>query len=187
MESKRSTTQTLEGAVRQILSAFDDVEREGLQETPFRYIQFLNEFLTPTEFKFTTFEAEGYDQLILQDSIPFFSLCEHHLAPFFGEAAVAYIPEKRIVGLSKLARTVDHFARRLQNQERITTQVAEFLMNELQPRGVAVVIRAQHLCMSMRGIKKPNALTTTSQMCGVFRADAQARNEVLNLIHGKSK
>jgi GTP cyclohydrolase I len=160
----------------------EDVEREGLKETPKRFIKFMTEFLEPKEFNFTCFDAEGTDEMIIQMNIPFYSLCEHHIAPFFGIAHVAYIPNKKIVGLSKLARTVDLYANRLQNQERITTQIAERLMNELEPKGVAVSMRAQHLCMCMRGVKKHDTWTVTSKMVGVFKTDLNCRSEFLNLI-----
>ena len=130
----------------------------------------------------TEFDGEGYDQMILQTNIPFYSLCEHHLAPFFGAAHVAYIPNGRIVGLSKLARTVDKFACGFQNQERVTKQVAEYLMKHLQPLGVGVVIKAQHLCMAMRGVKKQGVDTTTSEMTGAFRDNSATRSEFLQLI-----
>lgn len=160
----------------------EDTTREGLRDTPKRYIKFLKEFLEPKEFNFTSFDAEGTDEMIIQTNIPFYSLCEHHVAPFFGVANIAYIPNEKIVGLSKLARTVDLFANRLQNQERITSQIAEKLMKELEPQGVAVTLKAQHLCMCMRGVKKHDTWTQTSKMVGVFKDDLNARNEFLNLI-----
>lgn len=160
----------------------EDVNREGLKETPKRYIKFLREFLEPKEFNFTTFDAEGTDEMIVQTNIPFYSMCEHHTAPFFGTANVAYIPRDKIVGLSKLARTVDLYAHRFQNQERITSQVAERIQKELNPLGVAVTIKAQHLCMCMRGVKKHDTWTTTSKMIGVFKDDLNVRNEFLRLI-----
>jgi GTP cyclohydrolase I len=160
----------------------EDVSREGLIETPKRYVKFMREFLEPKEFNFTTFDAEGTDEMILQTNIPFYSLCEHHTAPFFGVAHIAYIPDKKIVGLSKLARTVDLYANRFQNQERITTQIAERLQKELSPLGVAVSLKAQHLCMCMRGVKKHDTWTITSKMLGAFKEDEKARNEFLNLI-----
>jgi GTP cyclohydrolase I len=160
----------------------EDVEREGLKDTPKRYIKFMKEFLKPKEFNFTTFDAEGTDEMVVQTNIPFYSLCEHHTAPFFGVAHVSYIPNGKIVGLSKLARTVDLYANRFQNQERITTQIAERLQKELNPLGVAVVIKAQHLCMCMRGVKKHDTWTTTSKMIGVFKTDLNTRNEFLTLI-----
>jgi GTP cyclohydrolase IA len=160
----------------------EDTQREGLKDTPRRYVKFLREFMQVPEWNFTTFDSEGYDQMIVQTNIPFYSLCEHHIAPFFGEGHIAYIPDGKIVGLSKLARTLDEFSRRLQNQERITQQVAEFLLEQLNPKGVAVVLKAKHLCMEMRGVKKHDTFTTTSKMIGVFEDDINARNEFLNLI-----
>ena len=160
----------------------EDTTREGLIETPKRYIKFMREFLEPKEFNFTSFEAEGTDEMILQTNIPFYSLCEHHTAPFFGFASVAYIPNKRIVGLSKLARTVDLYANRFQNQERITTQIAERIQKELNPKGVAVTLKAQHLCMCMRGVKKHDTWTVTNKLIGIFKDEGKARNEYLNII-----
>lgn len=160
----------------------EDPSREGLKDTPKRVIKFYREFLSPPDFKFTTFEGENYDEMIIQKDIPFFSLCEHHLAPFFGVATVAYIPDGKIVGLSKLARTVDLYARRFQNQERITTQIAERLQKELKPRGVAVTLKARHFCMEMRGIKTHDVHTITSKLTGFFKDDAKARAEYLEYI-----
>ena len=160
----------------------EDTSREGLIETPKRYVKFMREFLEPKEFNFTTFDAEETDEMILQTNIPFYSLCEHHTAPFFGFANVAYIPKDKIVGLSKLARTVDLYANRFQNQERITTQIAERIQQELNPLGVAVTLKAQHLCMCMRGVKKHDTWTQTSKLIRVFKNDINARNEFLNLI-----
>lgn len=171
----------VEQHMARVIQSFDDINREGLQETPKRYIKFLTEFLSPPEWNCTTFDAEGYDNMIVQTNIPFYSLCEHHLAPFFGHGHIAYIPNKRIVGLSKLARTLETFSRRFQNQERITNQVADFLMNELDPLGVAVVLEAEHLCMAMRGVKKPNTKTRTSKLTGIFEKQAETRAEFLAL------
>lgn len=182
MEIISTEPQTLENSIRIILNEFDDIEREGLKETPKRYIKFLREFLNPPKFNFTCFDAEGTDEMIVQSNIPFYSLCEHHIAPFFGVAHIAYIPNKKIVGLSKLARTLELYSRRLQNQERITTQIADRLMTELEPLGVGVILKAQHLCMSMRGVRKHNTYTTTSKMLGHFKTDLNCRNEFLNLI-----
>lgn len=182
MEIIGTDAQTLESSVKNILSQFDDTDREGLKETPKRYIKFLKEFLSPPAFNFTTFDAEGTDEMIVQTNIPFYSLCEHHIAPFFGVGHIAYIPNKKIVGLSKLARTLELYSRQFQNQERITTQVANRLMEELNPLGVGVVLKAQHLCMSMRGVKKHDTYTTTSKMIGHFKDDLNCRNEFLNLI-----
>lgn len=160
----------------------EDINREGLLETPKRYIKFMREFLEPKEFNFTTFDAEGSDEMIIQTNIPFFSLCEHHVAPFFGVAHVAYIPKDKIVGLSKLARTVDLYSNRFQNQERITKQIAERLWEELEPVGVAVSLKAQHLCMCMRGVKKWDTWTITNKLLGAFRENQTTRNEFLNMI-----
>jgi GTP cyclohydrolase I len=160
----------------------EDVSREGLQDTPKRYVKFMREFLEPQIFNFTTFDAEETDEMIVQTNIPFYSMCEHHTAPFFGVAHVAYIPDGKIVGLSKIARTVDLYANRLQNQERITTQIAERLQKELDPLGVAVSMKAQHLCMCMRGVKKHDTWTTTSKLLGAFKENRDARNEFLSYI-----
>jgi len=168
--------------IRAIIESLDDnPDREGLIDTPRRYESFLREFLSPEDFSPTVFTSEGYDEMIVQRNIPFYSMCEHHLLPFFGTATVAYIPADKIIGLSKLARTVDYFSRRLQNQERVTMQIADFLNNELSPKGVGVVLTARHLCMEMRGIEKPGAETTTSCLRGLFKTDASTRSEFLDL------
>jgi GTP cyclohydrolase I len=157
-------------------------DREGLRETPQRYQKFIKEFFEDRPFNFTVFENEGYDEMVIQTNIAFYSLCEHHLLPFFGYGAVAYIPKQKIVGLSKLTRTLEHFSRRLQTQERITTQVAEFLEEKLQPKGIGVVLTARHLCMEMRGVEKPGTQTTTSCLKGSFKANASTRSEFLQII-----
>lgn len=169
--------------VREIIEYFDgEPEREGLRETGERHVKFLDEFLSPAPFNVTTFENEGQGTgLVMQSGITFYSICEHHLVPFFGTGAIAYIPGERIVGLSKLARVLDHFARRYQNQERITSQVADFLEEQLKPKGVAVILRARHLCVEMRGIRKPGTETTTS----IFRGELDLphrRHEVLSSL-----
>lgn len=181
MKSKVTKEEAEQAVGKVLLYLGEDVSREGLVETPKRYIAFLEEFTKPKPFNFTTFDAEGTDEMVILTGIPFYSLCEHHMAPFFGTADVAYIPTKRIVGISKLARVVDWYANKLQNQERITTQVAQRLMLELQPLGVAVVIRAQHLCMCMRGVKKHDTWTVTSKMTGVFKDDEACRKEFFDL------
>lgn len=180
---EQDTNETVEDNVTRLLQYFgEDVNREGLRETPKRFVKFFREFLNPPQWNCTSFEGEGYDEMIVQTGIPFHSLCEHHIAPFFGTGTIAYIQNKRIVGLSKLARTLETFARRLQNQERITTQVAEFLWNELEPKGVAVQLTAKHMCMEMRGVKKHDTHTTTTKLLGVFKDDQNVRNEFLNSI-----
>ncbi len=183
-ESKeQDTNETVEDNVRRLLQYFgEDINREGLLDTPKRYIKFFKEFLNPPDWNCTSFEGEGYDEMIVQTGIPFHSLCEHHIAPFFGTGTIAYLPNKRIVGLSKLARTLETFARRLQNQERITTQVAEFLWEELDPIGVAVQLTAKHMCMEMRGVKKHDTNTTTTKLLGKFKTDPTVRAEFLNSI-----
>jgi GTP cyclohydrolase I len=174
-----------ENAVYSLLTLLEgeDEDREGLKDTPKRYVKFLEQFLTHEEFKFTTFKNEEHDEMIIVKNIQFYSLCEHHLAPFFGTASIAYIPNADIIcGISKIPRVLDKFARRFQNQERIGTQVADFLMKELKPKGVAVIITARHMCMEMRGIKACGAETTTSTMKGVFKTEMNCRQEFLNLI-----
>ncbi len=170
-------------AVAELLAALDiDIEEEGLRDTPRRVAAAYAELLTPQPFEATTFpNAEGYDEMVVARNIPFHSLCEHHLIPFVGVAHVAYLPGERIVGLSKLARIVEHFARRLQVQERMTVQIADWLEDELEPRGVGVVLDAEHFCMTIRGVQKPGARTTTSALRGRVRDDARTRAELLSL------
>lgn len=158
----------------------EDTSREGLLETPKRYIKFMEEFLKPEDFNFTSFTNEDSgDEMIIQKDIPFFSLCEHHTAPFFGYATVAYIPDGKIVGLSKLARTVQYYAHNFQNQERITSQVAHRLQDELNPIGVAVTLSARHFCMEMRGVKTSGAHTVTTKLLGEFKDNEKARAEFM--------
>jgi GTP cyclohydrolase I len=164
------------------LCGAEDGNREGLKETPARVLRFYEEFLHPPELKFTTFDAEGMNEMVCVHNIPFYSICEHHLVPFFGEGHIAYIPNKKIVGLSKLPRVLDMFARRFQNQERITAQTATYIEEHLSAFGVAVVLKARHMCMEMRGVRKPGTYTTTSTMLGVFKTDFNARQEFLQLI-----
>ncbi len=172
-----------EDVIAELLTHLDSKPgREGLRETPQRYKRFLDEFLNPAPFETTIFESEGYDEMVVQTQIPFYSICEHHLIPFFGQGAIAYIPDKSIVGLSKLARILDHVSRRLQNQERITVQVADFLAGAIAPKGVGVILRARHLCMEMRGINKPEVLTTTSCLRGSFKSDPRTRVEFIQLV-----
>jgi len=175
-------TQTdAEDNVRRILEYIgEDLNREGLIETPKRYIKFLKQFLTPDEYNFTTFSSEGYDEMIVQKNIPFFSICEHHMAPFFGHATVGYIPNGKIVGLSKLTRTVEWYGRKLQNQERITHQIAQRLQDELNPVGVAVSLNARHFCMEMRGVRTHDVYTRTTKLIGAFKDKPEAREEFFN-------
>jgi GTP cyclohydrolase I len=159
-----------------------DLDTESLRETPRRIASAYAEMLTPVEFAPTTFPNDGgYDELVVATGIPFHSLCEHHVLPFVGVAHVGYLPGERIIGLSKLARVVERFARGLQVQERLTKQVANWLDDELRPRGVGVVIEAEHLCMSLRGVQKPGARTVTSALHGLVRDDSRTREEFLSL------
>jgi len=159
-----------------------DVEAEGMRDTPRRVAAAFAELLTPQPFAPTSFPNEdGYDGLVVARAIPFHSLCMHHLLPFHGVAHVGYLPGERIVGLSKLGRVVEHYARRLQIQERLTTQIAGWLERELAPKGAGVVVEAEHLCMSLRGVQKLGATTTTSALRGLVRDDARTRQEFLAL------
>ena len=172
-----------ERAARDLLIALGaDVSAEGLEDTPRRMAAAYEELLSPEPFNATTFPNDGdYDELVVVRDIAFHSLCEHHLLPFVGVAHVGYIPGERIVGLSKLARVVDHFARDLQVQERLTTRIAGWFERELSPRGVGVVLEAEHLCMSLRGVTKPGTRTVTSALHGLVRDDARTRQEFLAL------
>ncbi|HZZ51072.1 MAG TPA: GTP cyclohydrolase I FolE [Pseudonocardia sp.] len=184
--------QRAEAAVRELLYAIgEDPEREGLAETPRRVAAAYQEMLAglyenPDSVLDKTF-AEDHEELILVSDIPLYSMCEHHLAPFHGVAHVGYIPsvDGRVTGLSKIARLVDLYAKRPQVQERLTAQVADALVRRLTPRGVIVIIEAEHLCMSMRGIRKPGSRTTTSAVRGIFKGNAASRAEALALIRGR--
>src|SRR4051812_21776080 len=173
----------MQAAVADLLEALGiDLTDESLRDTPRRVAAAYAELLTPQPFEATTFpNDEGYDELVVARDIPFHSLCEHHLIPFVGVAHVAYLPGDRIVGLSKLARVVEHFARRLQVQERMTVQIADWLEEQLSPRGVGVVLDAEHFCMTIRGVQKPGARTTTSALRGRVRQDERTRAEFLAL------
>jgi GTP cyclohydrolase IA len=181
-----------EAAVRELLFAIgENPDREGLKSTPGRVARAYAEtmaglFVNPDDVLQTTFD-EGHDELVLVKDIPLYSTCEHHLVPWHGSAAVGYIPgqDGRITGLSKLARVVDLYARRPQVQERLTSQVADAVMNRLQPRGVVVVVQAEHLCMAMRGVRKPGTTTVTSAVRGIMQTDPRTRAEALSLILGR--
>ena len=178
-----------EAAVRELLLAMgEDPDRDGLQDTPARVARAYKEmfaglWVDPDEVLATTFDV-GHDELVLVKDIPMYSTCEHHLVSFHGVAHVGYIPGTtgQVTGLSKLARVVDLYAKRPQVQERLTTQIADALVRKLDPRGVIVVIEAEHLCMAMRGIRKPGASTTTSAVRGIFKTNAISRGEALELI-----
>jgi GTP cyclohydrolase IA len=180
----------IESAVREILFAVgEDPDRDGLVNTPGRVARMYAEVLggigtDPGQHVETSFALE-HDEMVMVRDIPFSSLCEHHMVPFMGKAHVAYVPgtHGRVTGLSKLARLVDGYAKRLQVQERLTGQIADTMVRALDPRGVLVVLDAQHLCMSMRGVKKPGATTVTSAVRGLFREDARARAEAMSFIN----
>jgi len=183
MDKKR-----IEKAVREILLAVgEDVRRHDIKDTPARVADMYEEILggtkvNPEKELEVVFEKE-HDEIVLLKGIPLYSICEHHLLPFIGRAHVAYIPShNRVTGLSKIARVVDTFSKRLQVQERLTTDIADLIMRKLKPKGVLVVIEAEHLCMSMRGVKKPGVMTITSAVRGVFRSSEKTRSEALALI-----
>ncbi len=170
-------------AARDLLDALGaDLDDDGLRDTPRRMADAYAELLTPSPFRATTFpNDDGYDELIVARSIPFHSLCMHHLLPFHGTAHIGYLPNERIIGLSKLGRVVEYFSRDLQIQERLTTPVADWLEDELEPKGVGVVLEAEHLCMSLRGVQKHGAKTVTSALRGLVREDPRTRQEFLSL------
>ena len=182
----------IEAAVREILLAVgEDPDREGLRETPARVARMYAELFSglhcdPREFLTKTF-TQKYDEMVLVRDINFNSVCEHHLLPFFGKAHVAYLPNGKIVGLSKLARLVEVLARRPQVQERMTEEIADLLMSESDARGVGVVLEATHTCMTIRGVRKPGSLCTTSAMRGIFRERQSSRAELMSLIFGAAR
>jgi GTP cyclohydrolase I len=179
----------LRAAVVETLEAIgEQPDRDGLRDTPRRIAEMYEEIfgglaLDPLEYLKVGFEV-AHDEMVLLRDIPFYSMCEHHFLPFHGEAHVGYVPDGRVVGISKLARVVEGFARRPQIQEQLTTQIADAIMEVLHPDGVAVVIEAEHLCMTMRGVKKPGSRMITSAMRGAFRKSPVTRAEFLSLIHG---
>ncbi|MBN2181665.1 MAG: GTP cyclohydrolase I FolE [Sedimentisphaerales bacterium] len=185
---KKVDTARIEKAVREILLAVgEDIDREGLKRTPERvgrmYAELLGGMRENPEIHLRSVFNENYDEIVLLRDIPFYSVCEHHLMPFIGSAHVAYLPTGMVLGVSKLARIVDCFARRLQTQERLTYQIADFLMKNLKPLGVTVVLEASHSCMTIRGIKKPGSMMVTSALRGIFKKDPRSRSEVLSLMH----
>ena len=190
MPMKKPTEKEIHEAVRKLLLwAGDDPDREGLMGTPDRVARAYKEFFAgyeqdPEEILRTTFEeVEGYDEMVLVKDIGVESHCEHHMVPIIGRAHIAYIPNNRVVGISKLARVVDIFAKRLQIQEKMTAQIANAIENVLKPKGIAVVIDASHQCMTTRGVNKPESSTVTSAMRGVFKDNPRTRNEFLSFIN----
>jgi GTP cyclohydrolase I len=175
-----------EEGVRMLLKALNlPLHEPHLVSTPQRVAEALGQFVSPPRFNPTSFpNEEGYDELVLVKDIKFNSLCSHHLLPFSGTAHLGYIPDKRIIGLSKLARAVNYFSRRPQVQERLTMQVADWIDKTLQPKGVGVVLRAEHACMSLRGVRAVGSLTVTSCLRGQVREDVRTRNEFMTLAHG---
>ncbi|MBU0728056.1 GTP cyclohydrolase I FolE [Patescibacteria group bacterium] len=177
----------IEQLIKQLISEIgDDSSREGLVDTPKRVAKSFEKLYggygkDPKKL-ITVFDNEGYDEMIIAKDIDFYSMCEHHMLPFFGKVYIGYIPDDKIVGLSKMPRMVENFSRRLQNQERLTKQIADTLMDLLQPKGVGVVIEATHLCMKARGIEKQNCEITTSSFTGLFKSNLNTRSEFLNLI-----
>ena len=190
-EYNPETTEKLSEHYKQILKlAGEDIKREGIVKTPHRAakaIQFLTHgsCLDPAEILTSALFKDDYKQMVLIKDIEIYSLCEHHLLPFFGKAHIAYIPNGKIVGLSKIPRVVDAFARRLQVQERLTTQILDCIQDTLKPLGVAVVIEAKHLCMLMRGVQKQNSVATTSAFTGEFLENSKTRAEFIQLVSGK--
>ncbi|HUV41963.1 MAG TPA: GTP cyclohydrolase I FolE [Sedimentisphaerales bacterium] len=187
-ENKKVDVTRIEKAVKEILLAVgEDIQREGVKHTPRRVADMYAELLAgmdqdPKEHLRTIF-TEKYDEIVLLRDIPFYSICEHHLMPFIGSAHVAYLPAGSVLGVSKLARIVDCFARRLQVQERLTDQIADFIMTSLKPQGVAVVLEASHSCMTIRGVRKPGSVMVTSALRGIFKKDPRSRNEIMSLMH----
>jgi GTP cyclohydrolase I len=179
----------IEAAVRDMLAAIgEDPSREGLSGTPQRVARMYGELFNgmskdPARHLAVHF-TEQYDEMVVLRDISFYSMCEHHLLPFMGRANVAYLPRGKVVGLSKLARVVEEFARRPQVQERLTTQIADLLMDKLDARGVGVIIEAEHTCMTIRGIRKPGSMMVTSAMRGLFKSNVATRNEAINLLTG---
>jgi GTP cyclohydrolase I len=179
----------IERAVREILLAIgENPDREGLRDTPIRVARMYGEIFAglhiDIEKSIKVFHEKDHDEMIMVGEIPFYSICEHHLLPFIGKAHVVYIPkEGRILGLSKIARIVDMMSRKPQLQERLTSQIADTLVRVIQPMGVAVVVEAEHLCMTMRGVRKPGSLTVTSALRGLCKKDARSRAEAMALIH----
>jgi len=186
-------TGRIEKAVQEIIEALgEDPDREGLAETPQRVARFYQEVFDgihrdPGEVVDAFFGEEHYQEIVMVKEIPFYSMCEHHFVPFHGQAHVAYMPDGRVTGLSKLARLVEGFARRPQMQERLTAQVADALAERLEPLGVMVVVEAEHLCMSMRGVKKPGATTVTSAVRGIMESQPATRAEAMSLLFGTTR
>ena len=189
MTRKRPTVEQAEAAVRTLIEwAGDDPDREGLLDTPKRVVNAFSEYfegydVDPDDVLKRTFgETNGYDEIVVLRDVNFHSHCEHHIAPIVGRVHIGYLPDKRVVGISKLARVVDVFTRRLQIQEKLTSEIADTIARVMQPRGVGVVVEAEHHCMTTRGVQKAGVMMVTSRMLGTFRTDAKTRREFLSMI-----
>ena len=186
-DSKVDKERIRKAATEILLAVGEDPRREGLKKTPDRvarmYEELLGGMFADPHIHLESVFTEKYDEIVLLRDIPFYSVCEHHMLPFIGKAHVAYLPTGQVLGVSKLARLVDDFAHRLQTQERLTGQIADFVMQNLKPQGVAVVLQASHSCMTIRGIRKPGSMMVTSALRGIFKRDARSRSEVLSLMH----
>lgn len=181
----------LKKAIQQLINHIDpDPQREGLKDTAERvtrsYEKLFSGYFTDPKDQLTFFDSENYDEMITCRDIDFYSTCEHHMLPFYGRAHIGYIPDQKIVGLSKLPRVVEAYARRLQNQERLTSQITDFLQASLRTRGLGVVLQATHLCMQARGVEKQNTEVTTSAFRGLFKKNLNTRNEFLTILHGRT-
>ena len=176
---------TLESNVKEFLDILgEDSNREGLKDTPKRVARAWIELTTPPEFSLTTFDSNGYDEMIISKNIQYYTFCEHHLLPFFGTVHIGYIPNGTIVGLSKLARTVEYYSKRLNTQEYLTNNIAKFLNTKLKPRGIGVIVTGRHLCQEMRGIKKRGEMIT-SALKGIFLEEPKVKQEFFNLTKGE--
>ena len=170
----------IEENIKELLNLLGEKEREGIEDTPKRVAKAWKELLTPPEFNPTIFDAKGYDQMLIQRDIQYYTFCEHHMLPFFGTASVGYIPDKKIIGISKLARTVEYYSKGLNTQEYYTDNIANYIWGILKPVGVGVIVRGRHLCQEMRGVKKKGEMITSS-LKGVMMDDPTAREEFLQL------
>ena len=187
--NRDDASRRIAAAVREILSAVgEDPDRQGVQKTPERvarmYLELFEGLSDDPERHFKAVFSEQYDEMVVLRDIPFQSMCEHHLLPFMGKAHIGYLPRGRVIGISKLARVVDSFAHRPQVQERLTNQIADMIMHQLEPKGVAVVMEAQHTCMIVRGVKKPGSVMITSALRGLCKTNPSTRSEVLSLLRG---
>ncbi len=171
----------IEENIKQLLILLNEYDREGTKDTPKRVAKAWKELLTPPEFNPTVFDAQGYDQMIIERGITYYTFCEHHMLPFFGKASIGYIPNDKIIGISKLARTVEYYSKTLNTQEYLTNNIANYLWNKLQPQGVGVVVTGRHLCQEMRGVRKKGDMIT-SCLKGVMLDEPQAKSEFMRCV-----